>query len=286
MTEQEQSGTQQPPPPLPGAPRLVPAPPTPEQPLIPAVPAEPARFPSGFWAGVDYMLHHPDEIRASLATDTELWRLSRILLLVCLVMGAIYGAVMGATNLLQGSGMALWGKLVMIGVTAIKVPALFLITLAIAFPPVYVSNAFAGARLAFRKVLASLLASLAITTTLLASMATVAFFFALTSGSYAFIKLLHVLFFAYAGTSGLMYLSRDLKLTAQNGGGGVSTKLAMLWLVLYMFVGTQLAWVLRPFVGEPGQKIEIFRARSGNFYESVAQSIGDVLSTDTAGRGR
>ena len=238
---------------------------------------EPVQFPPGFWLGVDYMLHHPDQIRKSLSADVDLWPLSRILFKVALAMSAIYGAVMGATNLLQGSAMPLWGKVLMIGTTALKVPALLLITLAIVFPPVYVSNAFVGARLTFRRVLTSLLASLAITSTALASMATVAFFFALTSGSYDFIKLLHVLFFAYGGISGLAYLTRHVKLTASRGGAGVSAKLAILWLFLYMFVGTQLAWVLRPFVGHPGNQVEMFRPRSGNFYESVVESARNLV---------
>ena len=246
----------------------------------PEEPVEPAQFPSGFWAGVDYMLHHPDQIRQSLGTDADVWKLARILFSVSFAMSAIYGAVMGATNLLQGSGMPLWGKFMMIAITAIKVPALFLITLAIVFPPVYVSNAFAGARLTFRRVLATLLASLAITSTMLASMASVAFFFALTSRSYDFIKLLNVLFFAYAGLCGLTYLNRNIKLTVRQGGAGVSTRIAVLWLFLYMFVGTQLAWVLRPFVGNPGEQVEIFRERSGNFYESVFDSLKKVMGDE------
>jgi len=235
-----------------------------------------AAFPEGFWAQVDYMLHHPDEIRKSLRTDSNLWQLSRAFLLISVVMAAGYGAVMGATNLLQGSSMLMWAKLSMLIVTAVKVPVLFLFTLAIVLPPIYVSNAFVGARFSFRQMLASLLASVAVTTTILASMATVAFFFAVTSRSYDFIKLLHVLFYIYAGLAGLSYLVRQMKLMLA-GRGGFSRRLFILWLALYMFVGTQLAWVLRPFVGSPGMQFQVFRPRVGNFYESVLKSLGNVL---------
>ena len=37
----------------------------------------------------------------------------------------------------------------LIPITAGKVPLLFLLTLVIVFPPIYVSNAFSGARLSF-----------------------------------------------------------------------------------------------------------------------------------------
>jgi hypothetical protein len=123
----------------------------------------------------------------------------------------LYGAVMGATNLLQGSEMDLPHKLMQIGVSALKVPVLFLLTCAIVLPPIYVSNAFVGSRLSFRQMLAVLLSALAVTTTVLASMATVAMFFALTSQSYDFLKLLHVLFFVYAGLAGLAYQRRCLR---------------------------------------------------------------------------
>ena len=66
-------------------------------------PPEPACFPEGFWKSADYLLRHPDEVIESLRRDTDLWQISRIFLLISLFMAAIYGAVMGATNLLQGS---------------------------------------------------------------------------------------------------------------------------------------------------------------------------------------
>jgi hypothetical protein len=223
------------------------------------------------------MLHHPGEIRKSLHTDTDLWPVARRMLGFSLAMAAIYGAAMGATNLLQGSAMSLWGKMAMIPVTAVKVPVLFLLTLAIVIPPVYVSNAFVGSRLSFRQMVASLLTTVAVTATVLGSMATAVFFFALTSRSYEFIKLLHVLFFGYAGLSGLRYLLREVRILLPMGGRPGSGVLAAMWLALYIFVGTQLAWVLRPFVGSPDQQFQLFRPRHGNIYESVYYSVRDLV---------
>ena len=241
----------------------------------PPPPVEPAEFPPGFWPAVDYLLHHPDRILASLRADRDLGRLSGIFFRIGLITCALYGAVMGATNLLQGSELDLPHKFMQIGVTALKVPVLFLLTCAIVLPPIYVSNAFVGSKLSFRQMLAVLLSSLAVTTTVLASMATVALFFSLTSQSYDFLKLLHVLFFVYAGLSGLGYQRRCLRELMPPGTS--SGGLWVLWLVLYMFVGTQLAWVLRPFVGDPGTHFQVFRARTGNFYESVLHSTGKLL---------
>jgi hypothetical protein len=54
--------------------------------------------------------------------------------------------------------------------------------------------------------------------------------------------------------------------------------LLRIWFVLYAFVGIQMAWVLRPFVGDPGAPVEFFREDSwGNAYEVVFRLIFDAL---------
>ena len=236
-----------------------------------------ARFPKGFWKKADYLLQHPNEILESLKRESDLMELSRIFFMVTLVMSVIYGACMGATNLLQGSPMPLDAKFLMILVTAIKVPFLFLLTFVIVLPPIYVSNAFMGARLSASVVLTKMLAALAVTSTVLASMATVAVFFSLTSYTYDFIKLLHVLFFAYAGIMGIVILARFVTQISISQGRMTPAVLFVIWLMLYGFVGTELGWVLRPFVGSPERPFELFRPREGNFYESVAASMGSVI---------
>jgi hypothetical protein len=51
------------------------------------------------------------------------------------------------------------------------------------------------------------------------------------------------------------------------------------WLVIYIFVAIQMAWVLRPFVGDPGAPIEFFRRESwGNAYVVVARLIYDAVT--------
>jgi len=50
-----------------------------------------------------------------------------------------------------------------------------------------------------------------------------------------------------------------------------------LWIVLYAFVGSQMAWTLRPFVGAPSMGFELFRQLGGNFYGNIFASIGEML---------
>jgi hypothetical protein len=51
------------------------------------------------------------------------------------------------------------------------------------------------------------------------------------------------------------------------------------WLVLYVFVGIQMAWILRLFVGAPGAPVEFFRRESWeNAYVVVARLIYDAMA--------
>jgi hypothetical protein len=50
-----------------------------------------------------------------------------------------------------------------------------------------------------------------------------------------------------------------------------------IWLFLYAFVGSQLAWTLRPFFGNPNQPFAIFRDIESNFYIQVIKLIGNVF---------
>ena len=167
----------------PGLPPLADAPSSPP-PLRSARIVQPAEFPSGFWRQVDYTLQHPEEISESLRRDDQSWKIVRIMFVISLFMAAVYGGVMGATNVLQGSEMAMGPKLALIGVTAVKVPVLFLLTLIIVVFPIYVSNAFVGTRLSFGQITGFLMTACTVTTVALASMAIVSFFFSLTSTSY------------------------------------------------------------------------------------------------------
>ena len=50
------------------------------------------------------------------------------------------------------------------------------------------------------------------------------------------------------------------------------------WMVVFALVGTQMSWVLRPFVGDPGAPFEWFRERHSNFFMAVLQVLGKLFS--------
>ncbi|MEV4630420.1 hypothetical protein AB0J90_29570 [Micromonospora sp. NPDC049523] len=55
-----------------------------------------------------------------------------------------------------------------------------------------------------------------------------------------------------------------------------SMTLLYIWILLFGFVGTQLAWTLRPFFGSPGQDFAFFRSIDGNFYAEILRTIANL----------
>jgi hypothetical protein len=49
------------------------------------------------------------------------------------------------------------------------------------------------------------------------------------------------------------------------------------WILLFGFVGTQLAWTLRPFFGSPGQPFGLYRKIDGNFYGEIFRTIANLF---------
>ncbi len=49
------------------------------------------------------------------------------------------------------------------------------------------------------------------------------------------------------------------------------------WCIVFALVGSQMGWVLRPFIGDPNRPFEFFRARESNFFEAVANALKTLL---------
>ena len=49
------------------------------------------------------------------------------------------------------------------------------------------------------------------------------------------------------------------------------------WTFIYAIVGAQMGWILRPFVGTPGQPFELFRERDSNFFRAFLDTLERLL---------
>ena len=94
--------------------------------------------------------------------------------------------------------------------SAVKMPLLFLLTLLITLPSLYVFSTLLGSRLTLRSMLRLLLAMTAVTTAVAASLGPIVLFFSLSTESYPFMKLLNVVCCGIAGVIGLLFLKRTL----------------------------------------------------------------------------
>jgi hypothetical protein len=121
-------------------------------------------------------------------------------------LGAVFGVCMGTYAVLHQDGPRLMQMLA----ASVKVPALFLLTLLVTFPSLYVFNALVGSQLRFVANLRLLVGALAVTLAVLASFGPIVAFFSVSTTSYPFMKVLNVLAFGIAGGLGLMFLLQTL----------------------------------------------------------------------------
>jgi hypothetical protein len=230
------------------------------------------------------------------------------LVAVSVVLGMIYGVFMGLYAVATRTPPC-FAQLV---ASAIKVPALFFLTLLVTFPSLYVFSALLGVRLGpkdtFRLILVPMVVNLAV----LASLGPITGFFTLSTTSYPFMKLLNVLFFSVAGFIGLKVLLAMLSsleavqspptvvrpepdTTTEAPSSATSTtsvkplplpasrdrtvtsKTFLVWVVIYALVGAQMGWILRPFIGSPNLAFQLFRDREANFFIDVLRTLAQLL---------
>jgi hypothetical protein len=188
----------------------------------------------------------------------------RYALWILVSLSALYGAAAGAYA----------GPLQAVS-AAIKLPFLFLGTLAICFPGFFVIQVLVGSRLRFAQVMALVLGALSLSAILLAAVVPITLFFLFTGANYYFLTLLHVLIVLGAGLVGMAVLHAGLAFACEKRGVYPKTAMTIMkvWAVLFAFVGIQMAWNLQPFVGDRGQPFHLFRHNEGNFYTAVVYSL-------------
>jgi hypothetical protein len=238
------------------------------------------------------------------------------------LLGLIYGLCMGLFAV-TGSGS---GHAMQIPASMIKVPALFLLTLLVTLPSLYVFNTLVGSRLSFAGTTRLLLSALAVMLAVLSSAGPIVAFFSVSTTNYEFMILLNVLVFAVAGLLGLGFLLQTLQRMAlaemssaeeaehATGAGrsesssppppplpsperisplarlkgqllsGEVRNVFRIWLVVFALVGAQMGWVLRPFIGAPGQSFTWLRPKQSNFFIAVGSDVERLVMGDSNGR--
>lgn len=199
-------------------------------------------------------------------TSMPVWRLA----LIAGLFGALYGAMMGTFEV-DGAPRAL-----QMGFSAVKVPLLFLVTFLLSLPTYFVLMTLLGLRDDLHEALRSLLATQACAAIVLASMSPFTVLWYLSSRHYNQAVLFNGVVFALASLAGQKFLARFYRPLI--GKDARHRSMLRAWLVIYAFVGIQMGWVLRPFVGDPERPTAFFREEAwGNAYEAVFEHVRAAL---------
>ena len=211
------------------------------------------------------------------------WVTRRQLALVAFCVAAIvagagcYGAVMGS-----------WREPLQALYTGIKLPMVILLTT--------LGNGLLNGMLApllglnvtFRQSLAAVLISFAITAVVLGALSPVALFIVwntppltagttLTSPEYGFLQLTLAVFVALGGITGNVRLLPLLRHWAPNAA--VARNVLLAWLAGNLLLGSQICWVLRPFIWDSKRPVEFIGPDvfHGSFFETVFQAVWRLM---------
>jgi hypothetical protein len=189
-----------------------------------------------------------------------------LLLALVVLFGCLYGALMGTFAGVMGD------RMLQVLYSAIKVPLLLIVTFLIALPSFFVLNTLLGVRGDFAYVLRSLLMTQAGLTIILASLAPFTLLWYASVANYDAAILFNTLMFGVASVTAQVLLYRYYRpMIARRP---VHAKLFRIWLVLYAFVGVQMGWTLRPFIGNPTGPVQFFREGAwGNAYVELVKIV-------------
>jgi hypothetical protein len=215
---------------------------------------------------IPQFLKNPQEFHQSVQRNENLGEKATALFISIVAFLAMYGFI---TGLSHGWMQALS--------TAVKIPLLFLLTLAFTLPALYFfALALLNIHFSVAQAGVVVLSGIGTTAFLLLGLSPVTLFFVLTSSNYAFFQLVAVLFVAVSGITGLYYILRGFTWVDKNHeltGGSLGTILLRVWVVLYGFVGAQMTWRLSPLIGDPAQPFILLQPSRDNFFVDVFKAL-------------
>ncbi len=220
-----------------------------------------------FFDNINRFITDRDGVFSDIKEEKNLTEYFWTSLFSTIIFAFLYGAVMGV----YAGGLQILFD-------AIKIPMLLLISLFVSLPTFYVLNGILGGQMSLRQMAVLFMISITVMTTLLIAFMPVTLFFTITTpertfSTYAFTILLNVFFFGLSGFTAILYLlSGFSRIHGENKKWWPALLIGSLVLA---FVGTQLAWVLRPYFNE---SMEFIRPPTGNFYIALFELIARLLT--------
>ena len=214
---------------------------------------------------VGLMLRCDDVLRARphLVHGGNHARRLMLVMFLMVVFGTLYEAVMGNC----GSG-----RVLQMLYSGLKVPLLFTATFTLSLPSFVVINTLFGTRRDFPESLRALPATQAGLTIVLAAFAPFTALWYVSFGGYDAAKMFNLFMFAVATVSAQRLLRRFYQPLVERDPR--HRTLLRIWLVIFAFVGIQMGWVLRPFVGHPHATTQFVRDEAwGNAYVEIFRTL-------------
>ncbi len=200
----------------------------------------------------------------------------------------VYVAAVVFGTSLFGAAMGSWRDPVQASFTAIKFPLVILLTT--------LANALLNGMLApllglnigFRQSLTAVLMSFTIAALILGAFSPLLLFLIwntppisqreLSISSHSFILLAEVAAIAFAGIAANLRLVQLLQRLSNSNK--IARRILFAWLAGNLFLGSQLSWILRPFIGSPNLPVEFLRADAfhGSFFEAVFTAMRHLFS--------
>lgn len=192
---------------------------------------------------------------------------ARGLVVVALVCGALYGGVMGSWDLSDSQ------RLLQVVYGAIKVPLMVAVSTLLCLPGFIVLSTILGLRHQLGRSLGAILASQASFTIALVSLGPVTRFLYSSGLDHRGAILMNGVMFALATFIAQLVLRRRMRVLVREA----PRQAIMLWVwgVLYVFVGIQMGWMMRPFIGTPGRPITFFREEP---FSNAYMALIDIIA--------
>src|SRR5690242_17188886 len=149
---------------------------------------------------IERILRDRDSIWRQINGERDLWDLTVQMLASSGISLALYGIVLGASHSWM---MAL--------TSMVKLPLLFLATLAICLPTLYLFNLVFGARLSMLQAVSLIMVSITVISVLTVAFAPISLFFLISAKSYMFYKFLNVCILVLTSFVGLRFLTSGMR---------------------------------------------------------------------------
>jgi len=217
------------------------------------------------------LLRAPADVASDCKEDRDVAAVAASAILVIALGALLFGAAVGS-----------WRGSAQIGYSAIKLPLVTLGTLVLCVPSFYAIAAVFGRPWPLRAAISIMLAAGARFSLVLLAATPVVWLTINLGASYDTVKLVAALAYSLGGLAALSLLLKGLG----DGPGKLVTVLT--FVGVFLVVGGQMAWILRPYLGTPGRdEITLFtREHEGGVAYQLWTSMRYVFDPAEGARAR